>query len=165
MCNHTWNLTCCLPIVQCTDFTHTDFEGGVTSLQPYCKLAWAYHAQYDVIFAVEMCPVHWMTFTLVSSTLLCLIVYNYLCYFYCRCVELSCYHWRETSSMYPLHLHYNRWQESSAVWRGQYRPRTYEWCLHHWLPHYGTCSCTVADIWFLLLSTRCRSFDPVHVAC
>ena len=82
---------------------------------------------------------------------------------YYRCVELSCYHWRETSSMFPLHLHCNRWQESSAVWRVQWRPGSHEWCLHHWLPHYGT------NIWFLLLITGYRSVDcchlPVHVVC
>ena len=59
------------------------------------------------------------------------------CLFHCRCVELSCHHWRETSSMFWLHLHCNRWQESSDVWRVQWRAELHEWCLHHWPTHYG----------------------------
>ena len=31
-----------------------------------------------------------------------------LLYLHCRCVELSCHHWRETSSMFALHLHCSR---------------------------------------------------------
>ena len=31
-----------------------------------------------------------------------------LFYLQCRCVELSCHHWRETSSMFSLHLHSSR---------------------------------------------------------
>ena len=82
-----------------------------------------------------------------------------LCYFYCRCVELSCYHWRVTSSMFCIHFHCNRWQESSAVWRVQYRPGTHEWCLHHWLPHYG-----IRDFCYWSLNIYSCHL-PVHDVC
>ena len=37
-----------------------------------------------------------------------LVFLDSLLYLHCRCVELSCHHWRETSSMFRPHLHCSR---------------------------------------------------------
>ena len=49
-----------------------------------------------------------MKYIMLCPTTVKLVIHAVPLYLHCRCVELSCHHWRETSSMFWLHLHCSR---------------------------------------------------------